>query len=162
MTLQKSEAKSKSIPILAIAVAWLTYSQLIALGISFGHLVEFGSLVWGALRDLIPSISRMDSYRYFDDTSAKLHASLMLASMPFLFVAFLATNVEPSVEGVRKKGTEIVVTLSLVLVASIVFLAGFGFKVGRGSLLSFSLLSCLVTGLSAYCYRVAFCIATKK
>lgn len=162
MMLRKSEKIRTSIPLWVIAAVWVVYSQLIAQGLSSGYLDNFGSLVWDALRNIIPSIGRMDRYEYFDAAIAKQHASIMLLSMPLLFVAFLATDAEPMVERVRKKKTEVAAALILSLVASMVFISGFGHRAGRGSLFTFSLVSCLVTGVSTYCYRVVFCITTKR
>lgn len=162
MAFKKDGEGKKCIPLWSVLVAWLIYGQLIALGIASGYLVELGTLVWGALRDALPSIGRMDGRQYFDDLFAKLHASLMLVSMPLLFVGLLATDVESTVEKIRRKRTEVVATLLFVSVGSLVFFTGFGNRIGHGSLLGFSLLSCFLTGSSAYCYRLAFCVVTKR
>ncbi len=97
-----------------------------------------------------------------DVALVKGHASVMLASMPILFIGFLFCDVEESISGVRKKAKESQVIAALVAIASLVFIGGFNHSIGRSSFAAFSLLSTGLTGLSAYCYRVAFCLATKK
>jgi hypothetical protein len=129
---------------------------------SQGYLLEFSQSAHESFGQFIPSVKRIERLTNLDVALAKGHASMMLMSMPLLFIGLLFCNVEDSVAGVRKKGKETVAAAILVAVASMVFVAGFSHSIGRSSFFAFSILSTLITGLSAYCYRVAFCIATKK
>lgn len=145
-----------------LGLAWLIYGLALAFCLSQGYLLEFSEFAYENLGKHIPSVSHIEHFSKYDTALAKKHASVMLASMPVLFIGFLFCDVEDSVLGVRKKGKESLATAMLVAIASLVFIAGFNNSIGRGSFANFSLLSIGLTGLSAYCYRVAFCVATKK
>lgn len=138
-----------------IVLAWFLYGQMIAGGLSAGYLNNIGVYAWEAFRQYIPSIARLhESYEILP----RLHSSLMLMSMPFLFIALLLTDVEGSVEGVRKKGTEVPATIFIILIGSMVFVAGFGARRFNGSFFTFSIGASFLTAVSAYCFRAAYCI----
>ena len=145
-----------------LGLAWLVVGLAIAFCLHEGQLQDLGEFAYNTFGKFIPSISRIERISNLEVTLAKGHASLMLASMPILFLALLLCNVEDSVSGVRKKGKESLVIAILITIGSLVFIAGFNHPIGRNGFAMFSLLSTGLTGLAAYCYRVAFCIATKK
>lgn len=139
-----------------IVLAWFLYGQMIFAGISSGLLAEAGDYLGRVIGNAIPSIARLNESR---GALRKAHASLMLVSMPFLFAAFLFTDVERFVEGIRKKGTEEVSVFLFLLLGSCVFFAGFDSRRLNGSLFTFSIGSSFITLISAYFYRAAYCIA---
>ena len=157
-----TQPSRKYISLSVVVFAWCIYGQEIGFLISNGLLLEFGQLAHEHFGQFIPSVKRIEHLANFDVALAIGHASIMLLSLPMLFIGLLFCNVEDSVAGVRKKGKETVTVAMLVAIASGVFVAGFGHSIGRSSFFAFSILSTLIAGLSAYCYRVAFCIATKK
>jgi hypothetical protein len=145
-----------------LGLAWLAYGLITAFYMHQGYLLDFGEFAYDIFGKFVPSVNRIERISNLDVALAKGHASVMLASMPILFLGFLFCDVEDSVSGVRKKAKESQAIAMLLAIASLVFIAGFNHSIGRGSLVMFSLLSTGLTGLSAYCYRVAFCLATKK
>lgn len=145
-----------------LGFAWLIYGLATAFCLSHGHLLEFSQFAYENFGKFIHSVNRIERLANLDVALAKGHASVMLMSTPLLFAGLLWCDVEDYISGVRKKGKETVAIALLVAIASLVFIAGFNHSIGRGNFAKFSLLSTLITGLSAYCYRMAFCIATKK
>ncbi len=152
----------KHISLSFVVFAWIIYGEVTAFCMSHGHLLEFSQLAHENFGQFIPSITRIERLTNIDVALAKRHASTMLISMPALFILFLFCSVEDSIAGVRKKGKETLAVAFLIAIASLVFVAGFGHNIGRSSFFAFSILATLITGLSAYCYRLAFCVATKK
>jgi hypothetical protein len=152
----------RHISLFVIVFAWLSYGEVTAFCMSHGYLLELGQLAHENVGQFIPSVKRIERLTNLDVALAKMHASTMLISMPALFIVFLFCNVEDSIAGVRKKGKETLAVAFLIAIASLVFVAGFSHNIGRSSFFAFSILSTLITGLSAYCYRVAFCVALKK
>lgn len=145
-----------------VGVVWLAFGLATSVAMHSGYLLTFGEFAYDSFGRFIPSVSRIEPISGDEVALVKGYASVMLASMPMLFLGFLFCDVEESVSGVRKKAKESQVIATLVAVASLVFIGGFNHSIGRSSFAAFSLLSTGLTGLSAYCYRVAFCLATKK
>ena len=145
-----------------LGLVWLVFGLATAFFMHEGHLLDLGEFAYNAFGRFIPSVSRIERISNLEVALAKGHASVMLASMPMLFLALLHCDVEDSVSGVRKKGKESLAFAMLFTIASLVFIAGFNHRIGRSSFVMFSLLSTGFTGIAAYLYRVAFCIATKK
>ncbi len=145
-----------------VGLVWLAFGLAISFCMHQGYLLNFGEFAYSSFGRFIPSVGRIEPISNLDVALVKGHASVMLASMPILFIGFLFCDVEESISGVRKKAKESQVIAALVAIASLVFIGGFNHSIGRSSFAAFSLLSTGLTGLSAYCYRVAFCLATKK
>lgn len=163
-SINKQDSQSlpqKHIQVWMITIGWVVYGQALAFFMSHGYLVDVGQIVFDGFGKFIPSISRIASNPNLDVTLAQSLASLLLLSIPILFVAFLFCDFEGGVVGVREKGKEVLAVLLLTAIGSGVFVAGFNHSIAKNGFVAFSLLSTLITYLSAYCYRVAFCIATK-
>lgn len=88
------------IPLWPTIVAWFLYGHLMAYGIFGGYISDMGYVVWDVFGQYIPSIMRLMET---GSESRKYLASVMLASMPFLFTALLFTDVEEHIKGVRIK-----------------------------------------------------------
>lgn len=145
---------------------WVAYGQVLGYGIEKGFLINFSSYLFEHAGRLFPSINRLGGEGLFSNLYAQLHASTMLVSIPVLFLFLLASDVEESVSGVRIKNKEKEVALIFFCVATLVFFGGFGFsgpsKIFSSSFAGFSLLSSVLTFLSAYCFRMCFCIVFHK
>lgn len=152
----------KHVSPLLVGLVWLAFGLAISFSMSQGYLLNFGEFAYDYFGRFIPSVNRIEPISNHDVALVKGYASAMLASMPMLFIGFLFCDVEEIVSGVRKKAKEAQVIATLVAIASLVFIGGFNHSIGRSSFEAFSLLSTGLTGLSAYCYRVAFCLATKQ
>jgi hypothetical protein len=142
--------------------AWFVYGAVTGICMSQGYLLEYGQFAHEYFGKYIPSVNRIDKLTKIDVTLAKSHASVMFMSMPLLFIGFLFCSVEESIAGVRRNGKETLVFALLVVIASGVFVSGLGHSLGERSFFAFSMLATLLTGLCAYIYRVAYCIATKR
>ncbi|WP_428826162.1 hypothetical protein ACLIKD_18420 [Azonexus sp. IMCC34842] len=160
--MSNEQLSQKYLSLSILGFAWLIYGLATAFCLSHGHLREFSEFAYDNFGKFIPSVNRIERLTNLDVALAKGHASLMLASIPLLFGGFLFCDVENSVSGIRKKGKETIAVVLLIVIASGIFIAGFNHSIGRNNFAKFSLLSTLITGISAYCYRLAFCIATKK
>lgn len=145
-----------------VGLVWLAFGLAISFFMHQGYLLNFGEFAYDYFGRFIPSVRRIEPISNLDVALLKGHASVMLASIPLSFIGFLFCDVEESVSGVRIKAKEPQVIVTLVAIASLVFIGGFNHLIGRSSFAAFSLLSTGLTGMSAYCYRVAFCLAAKK
>jgi hypothetical protein len=143
------------IPLWVSIVVWFLYSQLVAYGMSSGYILDTGYFLWEVFGQFIPSITRL-----VEPTSQpyKLLATVMLVSMPLLFIVLLFVDVEEGIKGVRIKKTEVKAATILCIVGSSIFIAGFGSRSFRGSYLIFSMGAAFLTYISAYSYRTAYCI----
>lgn len=145
---------------------WIFIGQIIAYSISNGLLIEFGDFLFVNFGIYVPSINRMDKVVFFDNFAAKRFASIILSLMPFLFAVLLFANVENSISQVRKNKKETSVAWVFFAVGCLAFVSGLNFSgpggVFRNSIYGFGFLATVVTFLSAYCFRIVFCIAFNK
>lgn len=150
------EIKNKlRIPLWTSIVVWFLYGQFMAYGMSIGYFIDTGYLVWDVFGQFIPSITRLAKTGL---ETRQLLASVMLASVPLLFVTLLLVDVEASIKGVRLKKAETKVVTICCIVGSAIFVAGFGHRLFSGSYFAFSMGVTFLTYISAYSYRVAYCI----
>lgn len=141
----------------------MAFGLAISFCMSQGYLLDIGESAYDSFGRYIPSVVRIKQpISNVDVALMKNYASVMLASMPILFLGFLFCDVEESISGVRKKAKESQVVATLVAIASLVFLVGFNHSIGRSSFAAFSMLTTGLTGISTYLYRLAFCLAAKK
>ncbi len=145
-----------------VGLVWLALGLAISFCMHKGYLLNCGEVAYDYFGRFIPSVRRIEPISNLNVALLKGYASVLLASMPMLFLGFLFCDVEESVSGVRKKAKESQGVAIFVAIASLIFVGGFNHSIGRSSFAAFSLLSTGLTGLSAYCYRIAFCLATKK
>lgn len=153
-------------PILASFFAWAVFGQLLGFAVDNGYFSSAFELSYQYFGAYIPSISRIDKAVFFDVLVAKSYASALILLTPVMFGLLLFVDVEPSVAGVRKNGKERLVISILLIVGSLIFVGGFNFRgpgnIFRESIHWFSFLVSLLTFLSAYCFRAAFCIRFNK
>lgn len=145
---------------------WMLYGMAIAYGISEGFLRAFSQAVWESMMRYVPSIWRIKDEYSFDVHLARQIASVIMLSMPILFMLMLPADVEESIHGARKKGTEIKALFIFLFLGSLIFVVGLGVTgltrlFGR-SMYGFSMKASLLIFLCTYLYRLAFCVAFKR
>lgn len=148
---------------------WVAWVQFVAYCILNGLVPSIVLEIADAIGGFVPSISRLKDEYTFGLLAARRIASLALAMSPLLFLLLLLADVEDSISGVRRKGKEATGITIFIVIGLGMFVAGFGGRVPglplrlfHTSTIAFSFLASLITYLSPYVLRLAWCLRFKR
>ena len=165
--MRKTELKAPYLWLLFLL--WVVWGQFVAYCVLNNLVPSIVLEIADAIGGFVPSISRLKDEYTFGLLAARRIAFLALAMTPILFLLLLCADVEDSISGVRKKGMEAKAIAMFSIVGLGVFVAGFGgrvpgfpVRVFHTSTIAFSFLASLITYISPYVLRVAWCLRFKR
>ncbi|PKO85898.1 MAG: hypothetical protein CVU18_17680 [Betaproteobacteria bacterium HGW-Betaproteobacteria-12] len=135
------------LPVPAIVVAWLLYGLLVWDGIARGYLGNLPVMAWDEVGQWIPSIRQLDAV---GREWPKLHASLLVTTLPLLVLALLYADMSVGIARVVASGRRGMAVVILPLLGAALFFVGLDSRKLGNSFFSFALGSSVLFAGSAY------------
>ena len=131
----------------AIVAIWLLYGLLLWDGIVRGYLGNLPLIAWEAVGQWIPSIRQLDAV---GREWPKLHASLLVTTLPLLLLAFLYADMSTGIARVVASGRRGMAIALLPLLGIVVFFLGLDSRKLGGTFFAYALGSSALFAGSAY------------